>query len=240
MKTLTLRVVAVVLFVSGANPATAQTTAGVPPAIWAQVEALGPVIDPAAIGKIYAPLRAQMPAAGVKKTSDLAYGSSDLQKLDLYEPATLFGHSAGATHVAAYALEKRFQAASGSGLAGVILGSGLYDPSIDPISIDNPLMKSDNPLNEGYFGADTATYAARATGRHADAPRIPLLIFEVELDPIPMLVANGTLYSVLCHRDLQCPVMYRFLMHDHISAPAAINTGDESVSLPLLNFIRAR
>jgi hypothetical protein len=55
-----------------------------------------------------------------------------------------------------------------------------------------------------------------------------------------VLVANGTLSSVLCHRDLQCPVMYRFLRHDHISAPAAINTGDESISLPLLNFIRAR
>jgi len=60
----------VLLFVSGANPATAQTTTGVPSAIWAQVEALGPVINPAAIGKIYAPLRAQMPTAGVKKTPD--------------------------------------------------------------------------------------------------------------------------------------------------------------------------
>jgi hypothetical protein len=58
----------------------------------------------------------------------------------------------------------------------------------------------------------------------ADAAKIPTLIF----------------YSLLCHRDNQCPLMYRFLMHDHISAPSAINTGDETVSTPLLNFIRAR
>jgi acetyl esterase len=316
MKTLTLRMLVALLFLGAANPALAQSVPGVPPAIWAQVEALGPVVDTAGVGKIYAPLRAQMPKDGVKKTADIPYGAADLQKLDVYEPSTpvtkapvlvfvhggafiggsknsydnigyyfarhgvvtvladyrlapafkwptgaqdvgaavawtraniaahggdpakivLFGHSAGATHVAAYALEKRFQPASGSGLAGVILGSGIYDPSLDPITAGSP----PNGPDIAYYGADTSTYAARATGRHADAPKLPTLIFEVELDPLPMLVANGTLYSVLCHRDLQCPIMYRFLMHDHISAPAAINTGDESVSTPLLNFIKAR
>jgi hypothetical protein len=34
--------------------------------------------------------------------------------------------------------------------------------------------------------------------------------------------------------------MYRFLQYDHISAPVAINTGDETISAPLLDFIRAR
>jgi hypothetical protein len=48
MKTLTLRVAAVLLFASGVNPAAAQATAGVPPAIGAQVEVWGPAVDPAA------------------------------------------------------------------------------------------------------------------------------------------------------------------------------------------------
>ena len=116
------------------------------------------------------------------------------------------------------------------------LGSGLYDPSLDPITAGNP----PNPPDAAYYGTDQTTYAASSTALHIDAAKIPTLIFEVELDPLPMLIANGNLYSLLCHRDNQCPLMYRFLMHDHISAPTGINTGDETVSMPLLNFIRAR
>jgi hypothetical protein len=74
-------------------------------------------------------------------------------------------------------------------------------------------------------------------------PGVPPAIWaQVEaLGPVlPMVIENGALYTQLCHRDNQCPVMYRFLMHDHISAPTGINTGDESVSTPLLNFIKAR
>jgi acetyl esterase len=312
----TLRLFVALLFLGVASPALAQTSGGVPPAIWTQIEALGPVVDPVNVRKIYASLRAQMPTDGVKKTLNIAYGPADAQKLDVYEPATpvtkapvlifihggafvggsksdydnigyymarhgviavlgdyrlapanpwptgaqdvagvvawtranvaahggdpskivLFGHSAGASHVAAYAFERRFQPASGSGLAGVILGSGLYDPSLDPITPGDP----PNAADAAYYGADPKTYAARSTALHADAPKTPTLIFEVELDPLPMLIANGNFYSLLCHRDNQCPLMYRFLMHDHISAPSAINTGDETVSTPLLNFIRAR
>jgi triacylglycerol lipase len=317
MNALIYRLLAAAFFFGAASPAFAQSVPGVPPAIWTQVEALGPVVDPAGVGKIYAQLRSQMPTDGVKKTLDVAYGPADLNRLDVYEPGSpaakpapvlifihggafiggdkksydnigyyfarhgvvtvlanyrlapanpwpagatdvgsavawtraniaahggdpakivLFGHSAGASHVAAYAFEKRFQPASGSGLAGVILGSGIYDPSLDPLIPGNP----PNGPDEAYYGADSKAYAARSTALHADAARIPTLIFEVELDPLPMLVSNGTFYSLLCHRDNQCPLMYRFLMHDHISAPTAIDTGDESVSAPLLDFIRAR
>lgn len=310
MKSQTIFALVAALLAGAACPAGAQSSSGVPPAIWAQIQALGPVVDPAGVNKIYAQLRAQMPTDGVKKTLNIPYGPADAQKLDLYEPVTpvtkapvlifvhggafiggskssydnigyymarhgviavlpdyrlapanpwptgaqdvgaavawtranaaahggdpnrvvLFGHSAGASHVAAYAFEKRFQPTSGSGLAGVILGSGLYDPSIEGA----------NPTNTAYYGADQKTYAARSTALHADAAKIPTLIFEVELDPLPMVIENGVFYSLLCHRDNQCPVMYRFLMYDHISAPTAINTGDESISAPLLDFIRAR
>ncbi|HEV8020541.1 MAG TPA: alpha/beta hydrolase [Candidatus Lustribacter sp.] len=310
MKTPTICTLGLALILGAANQAGAQTTTGVPPAIWTQIQALGPVVDQVGVRKIYAQLRSQMPADGVKKTLNISYGPADAQKLDLYEPATpvskapvlifvhggafiggskgtydnigyymarhgviavlpdyrlapanpwpagaqdvgaavawtranaaahggdpnrivLFGHSAGASHVAAYAFEKRFQPASGSGLAGVILGSGLYDPSIE----------GPGPANTPYYGPDPKTYAARSTALHADAAKIPTLIFEVELDPLPMVIENGSFYTQLCHRDNQCPVMYRFLQYDHISAPVAINTGDETISAPLLDFIRAR
>ena len=88
MKSLTLRMLVALLFLGAAHPALAQTTPGVPAAIWAQVEALGPVVDPVGVGKIYAQLRAQMPTDGVKKTQNISYGPADLQKLDVYEPST--------------------------------------------------------------------------------------------------------------------------------------------------------
>lgn len=315
MKTRTVCTLVAALIVASAAPAPAQTSTGVPPAIWEQIQALGPVVDPVNVAKIYAQLHAQMPTAGVKKTADIAYGPDPAQKLDLYEPSTLvagapvlifvhggafiggsknsydnigyymarhgvlavlpdyrlapahpwpagaqdvaaavawtraniaahggdsnkivlFGHSAGASHVAAYAFERRFQPRSGSGLAGVILGSGLYDPTLDLLAGGKP-----SPPDAAYYGADPSTYAARATALHIDAPKIPTLIFEVELDPLPMVIENGSLYTYLCHRDNQCPVMYRFLKYDHISAPTSINTGDETISKPLLDFIRAR
>lgn len=301
-----------------ASPAVAQTpVSGVPPEIWSRIAALGPVVDPVAVGKIYAPLRATMPTDGVKRTLDIAYGTDEREKLDVYEPATplaapapvlifvhggafvggdkknydnigyyyarhgvvtvlptyrlapknqwpagvrdvgsavawtrahiaahggdparivLFGHSAGATHVAAYALEKRFQPPTGSGLAGYVLGSGLYDPSLDALIAGAP----PNPPDAAYYGADRAEYPEKATQLHADAPKLPGLIFEVELDPLPMVIANGSLYTQLCHRDHTCPLMYRFLNYDHLSAVVAINTGDETVSKPILDFVLAR
>jgi hypothetical protein len=108
----TLRLFVALLFLSAASPGFAQTSGGIPPAIWTQIEAL---------------------TDGAKKTLNIAYGPADAQKLDVYEPAT-------------------------------------------------PVTKA------------------------------------------PVLIANGKLHGLLCHRDNQCPLMYRFLMHDHIS---------------LLNFIRA-
>lgn len=306
-----------VAVVALAIPAGAQTTTGVPPAIWAQVAALGPVVDPVGVGKIYAQLRAQMPTDGVKRTLDIAYGPDPREKLDVYEPSApattpapvlifvhggafvggdkknydnigyyfarhgvvavlptyrlapanpwpagvedvasavkwtlanvaahggdpakvvLFGHSAGATHVAAYALEKRFQPATGSGLVGVVLGSGIYDPSLDTLIVGAP----PNAPDAAYYGADRAAYPEKSTALHLDAPKLPVFLFEVELDPLPMVVAGGSLYTQLCHRDHKCPIMYRFLNYDHLSAVVAFNTGDETVSAPILDFVRAR
>lgn len=311
-----IRVLLAAVLAATATPAPAQTSGGVPPAIWSQVVALGPVVDSAGVEKIYAPLRAQMPTDGVKRTLDIAYGSDPRERLDVYEPSApaakplpvlifvhggafvggdkkkydnigyyfarhgvvavlptyrlapafqwpsgvqdvaravqwtrdnvathggdpahivLFGHSAGATHVAAYALEKRFQPAGGSGLAGVVLGSGLYDPSLDTLTVGAP----PNAPDAAYYGADRAAYPEKSTALHLDAPKLPVMIFEVEYDPLPMVIAAGGLYNQLCHRDHGCPLMYRFLNHDHISAVTAINTGDETVSGPVLDFIRA-
>ena len=70
-------------------PAFAQT--GVPPEVAAQLRAIGPVIDVPAVGKIYAPLQADAPRDGVKRTNDVQYGPDARHRLDVYEPAAKGG-----------------------------------------------------------------------------------------------------------------------------------------------------
>lgn len=56
--------------------------------IQAELRALGPVIDPAAMKALYAPLLAQQPRTGAVVTPDVAYGSDPRHRVDIYTPVT--------------------------------------------------------------------------------------------------------------------------------------------------------
>jgi acetyl esterase len=66
-------------------PALAQEN-GPPADIAAELRALGPVIDPPTVMKLYRPLLADQPTDGVKVTQDISYGADERNRLDLYEP----------------------------------------------------------------------------------------------------------------------------------------------------------
>jgi acetyl esterase/lipase len=75
-----------------------------PPDVAAQIRALGPVVNVPAVNKLYEPLLAQQPTAGVIRTNDLPYGADERHKLDTYKPeqasadkrpAVLFFHGGG-------------------------------------------------------------------------------------------------------------------------------------------------
>jgi len=82
MKRLTICSVAMLF----ALPAAAQQQNGVPPDIAAQLRAIGPVIDVPAVGKLYAPLQADAPRDGVRRSNDVKYGPDARHRLDVYEP----------------------------------------------------------------------------------------------------------------------------------------------------------
>ncbi len=154
----------------------------------------------------------------------------------------LMGESAGASHVAAYALEKRFQAISGAGLAGAILFSGLYDPALETdaaqrLGPDGPPRASGTP-NENYYGKDPSRYAMQATMKHLTGPKLPVLIIDSELDPLGMQLEAGMLFGLLCERDRQCPHVLWVPGHVHGSAVMTVNTPDEWLAQRLLDFIR--
>lgn len=151
----------------------------------------------------------------------------------------LMGESAGAAHVAAYALEKRFQALSGPGLAGTILFSGLYDPAFETEAGPRFGMTGPGAPNENYYGKDTGHYAMQATLKHLVGPRLPVLIVYNELDPPLMQVEAGMLFGALCERDRQCPQILWVPGHVHGSAMFTVDTPDEWMANKLLDFIHA-
>jgi triacylglycerol lipase len=151
----------------------------------------------------------------------------------------LMGESAGASHVAAYALEKRFQPLAGSGLAGAILFSGLYDPAFETKAAPRFGMTGPGAPNENYYGKDTSYYSMRATMKHLTGRKLPVLIVFNELDPAIMQVEAGMLFGALCDRYQDCPSLLWVPAHVHGSAMFTINTADEWMANKLLAFVRA-
>jgi acetyl esterase len=303
----------------------AQPSGPLSPEIAAQLRAIGPVLDPETVAKLYLPLQARAPKDGVKRTNDIAYGPDERHRLDVYEPAAkpaqpmpvlifihggafvrgdksspgapffdnigyyfsrrgivtvnatyrlapknpwpagakdvgavvkwvreniekyggdsrrvfLMGHSAGAAHVAAYAFMKGLQPEEGTGVAGAILVSGPYDPSLESLAAKAFMGQVSGP-NQAYYGADTTLYPERSTLRNLAGPPVRTLIVYAELDMLMMQVEAGDLFTALCRRDGRCPELLWLRDHDHMSEIYAINTPDESLAKPVLEFIEGR
>ncbi len=150
----------------------------------------------------------------------------------------LMGESAGASHVAAYALEKRFQPLSGPGLAGAILFSGLYDPALETKAAPRFGMAGPGAPNVNYYGKDPSRYAMHATLKHLTGPKLPVLVIYNEFDPPIMQVEAGILFGALCEHFRDCSDLLFVPHHVHGSGMFTINTADEWMANKLLDFIR--
>ena len=152
----------------------------------------------------------------------------------------LMGHSAGATHSAAYASMKGLQPQEGAGLASVILVSGIYDPAVEesmPVAFLGGVPGSPN---RAYYGADKKLYQERAILSNLTGAPVRTMIVYAELDMLTMQVEAGAMYTALCRRDGRCPELLWLRDHDHMSEVFAINTADESLARPVLDFIKGR
>ena len=145
----------------------------------------------------------------------------------------LMGHSAGATHVATYAFDARFQEAEGHGLAGIVLVSGRYRLRSDP---DDPSLDS---IRE-YFGGDPAKYESRSAISHVPGSEVPALLVVAEYDQRNLVETTGELFVALCRRDDgRCPRFLQLRHHNHLSEVFHINTGDEILGREILEFVEA-
>jgi len=138
----------------------------------------------------------------------------------------LMGHSAGAAHVAQYLGHPQFHVVPGSGLAGAILLSGIFDPG----------TAEANPPLQAYFGKDAAQYPARSAVPGLVAAKVPLLLAYAELDPRDFHTQSEQLNAALCKAG-QCPGLYKLMGHSHMSEIYSINSPERTVTTLMKNFV---
>jgi triacylglycerol lipase len=138
----------------------------------------------------------------------------------------LFGHSAGANHVADYAAHPEVRGAEASSVKGVILLSPAY--STTPGGRPN-----------AYYGQDADLGSAWGQITRLTASPYPLFYGYAEFDPQPMKATATALIEGVCQTKSRCPKSVELKDSNHFSEGMAIGTSDQQLTGPLLQWIRA-
>ncbi|WP_321812255.1 MULTISPECIES: alpha/beta hydrolase [unclassified Burkholderia] len=149
----------------------------------------------------------------------------------------LAGESAGAAHVAAATLIARYRQSLPVGFRGAALLSGPYNAHLEGLASMQFGAPTPDPRNEAYFGSDRALWQAASTVELIDTEPCPLLISFAERDLVQMQVQAGELFARLVTKHAYSPRLHVIPDHNHFSQSFSFNTGDESVSGMLRDFI---
>jgi acetyl esterase/lipase len=138
----------------------------------------------------------------------------------------LWGHSSGGAHVADYlahsAVTHRDPQVSGA----ILMSAAVYD------------LGHEVSVWKAYYGDDVSRYAAESSLPGLLKSKTPLLVSDAELDP-PNFQAQADALAA-ARKAAGNPVQRLHVTgHSHLSEAYAIGTGDDSVSGPVLKFIRA-
>lgn len=137
----------------------------------------------------------------------------------------IFGHSAGAAHVASYVFDPDLR--GHEEVAGAVLASGLYVLRTEEM----------RPNVAQYFGEDETTFARRSALSHVPGTKVPVLLSVAEFDPISLATPTFEMAIALTKRDGAPPPVLRLDDHNHFSCICGIGTKDERFSGALLDFI---
>jgi hypothetical protein len=168
----------------------------------------------------------------------------------------LWAQSAGNVPTGTYVGHPELYGPKGVGLKGVIFMSpATFNilPAVPPRSGPNPPC---GPQAASAPAPATAPAPARAAGTTPPAPadaatqlarsnlpglvssRVPFLITTAELDPPGIIAFAETLKDQLCKTG-RCPTYLVFKDHSHISEVMSPNTADDSVTGPILKWIKS-
>jgi triacylglycerol lipase len=155
------------------------------------------------------------------------------------DPQRIFmiGESAGAAHIATATLVKRFHPDGGLHIAGAVLISGVYDAELEHRARRQFGVSTPDPRNEPYFGSDFNRYRDMSTIQLIDVPPVPILITYAELDLPQMQVQAGGLFTSLVTDHGFDPDLQVVRGHNHLTQVYSINTGDESLTHLIGEFL---
>lgn len=150
----------------------------------------------------------------------------------------LMGESAGAAHVAAAVLLRRFGLDAAAGVRGAVLVSGPYNARLERLARSAFGVATPDPRNDAYFGSDDAQALADCSiVERIDAAPLPLLISSAQRDLLQMQVQAGELFARLVSQHGFAPELLWLAEHNHFSQTQAIGSGDSSLSGPVLDFV---
>jgi triacylglycerol lipase len=137
----------------------------------------------------------------------------------------LFGHSAGANHVADYAAHPEVRGAEASSVKGVIMLSPAYSTA----SAARP-----NP----YYGSDADLGSVSGQVTRLTASPYPLFYGYAEFDPKPMKDTAAAVIEGLCKTKSRCPKSVELKDSNHFSEGMAVGTPDQQLTGPLLAWMK--
>ena len=152
------------------------------------------------------------------------------QNIDLFggsrDEIVAVGYSAGASHVASFLAHPELQVID-SGVAGVVLVSGIYRSSADAGAVE-----------KSYFGADASKYDERSVFPGILNIETPILLAWSVADT-PRLVAQGEkLKEFLCNSPAHCPRTTVLRSRDSLSSVFGLDASGGSLAEATLQLVR--
>jgi acetyl esterase/lipase len=138
----------------------------------------------------------------------------------------VWGHSAGANHVADYVGASQLHGAEWPGVRGAVLLSPNY--AATPPTEANP-----------YYGMDATQNSIAGAGRRLRDSGTPIFLADAQYDPDTMHATALGLRDTMCEVAARCPRYLRLADHNHFTEGWAVGTGDQSLTAPLLEWIAA-
>jgi triacylglycerol lipase len=131
--------------------------------------------------------------------------------------------SVGATHLATYLFHESEQLADGPGIAGAVLGSGVFDATAD----------TDDA--RAYFGRNTAHLPLNLVDSY-QGKAVPILLWSTQYDVANIETGVGAMYAKLCRKYQDCPMFVQLPGHNSASPAMSIDSADRSVVNSLVAF----
>ena len=138
----------------------------------------------------------------------------------------LFGHSAGANHVADYAAHPEVRGAEASSVKGVIVVSPAYSTAA-------------GARPNAYYGQDADLGSASGQITRLTASPYPIFYAYAEFDPPPMKATATALIEGVCQTKSRCPKSVELKDSNHFSEGMAVGTPDHQLTGPVLEWIKA-